>query len=56
MIIIGPGWYDYHSFTIIAQPYTYATVIAHMFNNFNQINTLFKTVYFKRGLTAETIQ
>ena len=22
MIIIGPGWYDYHGFTIITQPYS----------------------------------
>ena len=23
MIIMGPGWYDYYGFTIIAQPYMY---------------------------------
>ena len=26
-IIMGPGWYDYHTFTIIVQPYYHDSII-----------------------------
>ena len=53
-IIMGPGWYDYHTFTIIVQPYYYDSIIFTITHPYYSVSSHLLIALWRAGYSRLT--